>query len=400
MDLPIDIVVKILLRLPVESLCRIRCVSKTLLNKVDSLSFVRQYTLSLVTGNNHVVQVPQLMCFAYTSPSDGEEDTTSVTLQSLRYDGGTALTKGEYTFTHSTSSPFHTSYSICFVFYNLLCMAWEDGHCLLINPLRREVLSLPTDSIEQLTKYGPNSEVHICWYGMGFDYITNTYKIVRISRILSKEPYSTIGMFAHVLVLGTSSWREISSVPPCLLNRAYNICAYGDMHWLVKAGGAIKSHIISFDFKNEEFCWTPTPPTLQSSNRDSKLHLLTLRGSMAIVETFSLPEGGMNVEIWVMKDYAKKEWAREYNINVDMRPEFELKYATCGEWEHGIFFNDLDNSLKSNGITRFFLDLRCDSINLVTCPLETEQFSKIMSYSGSLISLRDYGTEPNDELVT
>ncbi|KAL6182565.1 hypothetical protein ACLB2K_043984 [Fragaria x ananassa] len=203
MDLPIDIVVKILLRLPVESLRRIRCVSKTLLNKVDSLSFVRQYTLSLVTGNNHVVQVPQLMCFAYTSPSDGEEDTTSVTLQSLRYDG----------------------------------------------------------------------------------------------------------------------------------------------------------------------------------------------------------EGGMNVEIWVMKDYAKKEWAREYNINVDMRPEFELKYATCGEWEHGIFFNDLDNSLKSNGITRFFLDLRCDSINLVTCPLETEQFSKIMSYSGSLISLRDYGTlgytnEPNDELVT
>lgn len=95
---------------------------------------------------------------------------------------------------------------------------------------------------------------------MGFDNITNTYKIVHISMILSKEPYSTLGMLAHVLVLGTSSWREISSVPPCLLNRAYNICAYGDMHWLVKAGGAIKSHIISFDFKNEEFCWTPTPP--------------------------------------------------------------------------------------------------------------------------------------------
>lgn len=106
--------------------------------------------------------------------------------------------------------------------------------------------------------------VQIGWYGMGFDNITSTYKIVRVSKIVKKERYgyySTIGMVTHILVLGTNSWREIPSVPPSGLNCASNVCAaYGDMHWLKRrVRGAGKSHIISFDFKKEEFYWTPTP---------------------------------------------------------------------------------------------------------------------------------------------
>ncbi|XP_004304730.1 PREDICTED: F-box protein CPR30-like [Fragaria vesca subsp. vesca] len=364
MDLPTDLLVDILLRLPVESLryC-IRRVCKTLLNTVDSRSFIRQHTLSLIAGNNHVVcRVPQLMCLLEETPLDEEEIiiTTFVTLQSLRYDGGTALTKGEFTFTHSTSSPYQPRYMIHFVFYNLLCME-ADEHCLLINPLLKQVLTLPTDNIRQLdmTKYGPNCHVSLRFYGMGFDDITNTYKIVRVSRIWHKEDYlETLGMLAHILVLGTNSWREIPSVPPCMgLIYTYNLCAYGDMHWLMLRGRDGGVRILSFDFKREEFHWTPAP-TLRSSNKNSILHMLSLRGSMAIVETFPLGEGAIKVEIWVMKDYTKKEWAREYSMNVDVRPKYGLKYATCGEWEHGIFFNDHNMMcFKSEGTTRLFLDL-------------------------------------------
>lgn len=87
-----------------------------------------------------------------------------------------------------------------------------------------------------------------------------------------------------------------------------------------------------------------------------------------------------------------------------MHPKFGLKDATCGEWEHGIFFNDFDNCFNSYGATRFFLDLRCASINPVICPLETHEYTNIMSYTGSFISLKDYGNlgdanEPR-ELVT
>lgn len=31
-----------------------------------------------------------------------------------------------------------------------------------------------------------------------------------------------------------------------------------------------------------------------------------------------------------------------------MNPQFRLKNATCGEWEISIFFNDLDDSFKSD----------------------------------------------------
>lgn len=301
MDLPMDIVVDILLRLPVKSLCCIRRVSKSLLKTVDSLSFVKQHTLSLIAATSHAVQVPQLMCFSLTCRGD----ENFATLQSLKYDGS-ALTKDKYAFSVSRSNPTRTNYYSYFVFYNLFCFGWEDENCLLINPLREgEVLRLPTSNNQQLTNNGPDSEVQIGWYGMGFDNITSTYKIVRVSEIVKKKRYgyySTIGMVAHILVLGTNSWREIPSVPPSNLNCACNVCAYGDMHWLKrKVRGAGKSHIISFDFKKEEFYWTPTPPKL---HKHSYLHLLTLGGSMAFVETCSSP-GGTNIEIWVLKDYVK-----------------------------------------------------------------------------------------------
>ncbi|KAL6177602.1 hypothetical protein ACLB2K_049127 [Fragaria x ananassa] len=194
-----------------------------------------------------------------------------------------------------------------------------------------------------MTKYGPNCQVSVRFYGMGFDDITNTYKIVRVSRIWHMENYlEYLGMLAHILVLGTNSWRKIPSVPPCRgLTYAYNLCAYGDMHWLIFRRKVEGVHILSFDFKREEFHWTPTP-TLRSSNKNSILHMLTLRGSMAIVETFPLGEGAIKVEIW--------------------------------------------------GTTTLFLDLRSASVNTAICPLETESFVNMKSYTGSLISLRDFGT--------
>lgn len=69
-----------------------------------------------------------------------------------------------------------------------------------------------------------------------------------------------------------------------------------------------KSRIITFDFKNEEFVWTPTPPRSHSLNKN--LHLLTLRGSLAIVTT-SLSPDITKIEMWVLTDYDKKVWMQD-----------------------------------------------------------------------------------------
>ncbi|KAM5560805.1 F-box protein [Rosa sericea] len=392
LELPSDILITIFLRLPAESLYCIRCVSKALLKIVDDLFFVTLHKRLLITTNN-VAQVPQLMSFARRSAH--ESIPVIGALQPLKYDGR-ALTKGKYAINVSTSSdwPDYTAYTIDFVFCNLFCFRNIDdrglGVCFLFNT-KGEVLSLPRNEV---TKYVKFSHVDRDWYGMGFDNMTNTHKIVRVSRVSNGSGKESC-LVAQVLVLGTSSWREIPSVPPGNLDYdlsfVKNVCAHGDMHWLItgnfiREGSEGTCHIISFDFKKEEFYWTPHP-MLQSSNKHLDffdLHLLTLRGSMALVYTSSSVGGTTDIEIWVLKDYDRKEWTQDYTLTCklfhDLLWNFGLRYVTCGEWKHGMF-------LKSHAYM-FFLDLNCFSINRMTfgCGFCTN----IFSYTSSLISLKDY----------
>ncbi|KAM1012117.1 hypothetical protein ACFX2C_047387 [Malus domestica] len=65
----------------------------------------------------------------------------------------------------------------------------------------------------------------------------------------------------------------------------------------------------------------------------------------------------------------------------------------CGEWEHGIFFKELISCRKpQNNSTAFFLDLRGSTVStkLVECPMLVQNWT-IISYTGSLISLNNYG---------
>ncbi|KAM5577853.1 F-box/kelch-repeat protein [Rosa sericea] len=381
MDLPSDILVKILSRLPSESICCIRCVSKALLNMVDDPSFVKLHM-------GYTDEVPLLMSFAEDYAS--ETNAVIASLQSVTYDGsGSALTaRGQYAFQVSTTYQRDLPpYSVDFVFRNLFCFRnnCDSGVCFLINPLRGQVLRLPRNDISKIAV----SQVFYDWYGMGFDSITNTLKILAVAEF--GQFGKPICRAAQVLVLGTGSWRDVTP-PPCRLsgNSSKSASANGDMHWLIYGNFSEKEiygscHIISFDFKKEKFYWTPHPAA-QSSNNFWHLYLLTFRGSLAIVDTSSSQGMITKIDIWVLKDYDKKEWARDYSIdikNFDLVRQFGLLIkVTCGQWEHGIYFKNFDK------IPTFFLDLRCYSMNTITCG--SGDHTKILSYTGSLISLKDY----------
>ncbi|XP_062006400.1 F-box/kelch-repeat protein At3g06240-like isoform X2 [Rosa rugosa] len=389
LDLPLPIVINILSRLPSELVCCIRCMSKDLLNMVDDLSFVALHTRFLI-ATNAVAQVPRLMSFAALFPS--ERGGVIADLRPVKFDDSALTTRGKYAINVSTPRRSDCpTYMVDFVFCNLICFRninnRGQGICFLIDLCRREVLRLPKNDFTKDAK----SPLFCDWYGMGFDSITNTLKILHVAKFDAADC-----MVAQVLVLGKSSWRQISSAPLCYLSAICNlfspknVCAYGDMHWL-RGDAMVKESeaIISFDFKKEEFCWTPHPK-LRSSTEYSRLymhlHLLTLKGSLALVDT-SLSEGmTTNIEIWLMKDYEKKEWTRDYNISIemfDLRNEFEmLTDVTCDEWEHGIFFKNFENT------PAFFLDLRSALMNLVRC--ERGIRTKIFSYTRSFISLKDY----------
>ncbi|KAM1213974.1 hypothetical protein ACFX2I_005348 [Malus domestica] len=246
-SLPTEILIDILFRLPVSSLFCIRCVSKTVLNIVDCPSFVTLHTQRLLTVQatqnnfddvNHD-QVPKLMHMDHSTTT-----AEYCAFQSVEYDDN------KNAFTHKEDDatappefgpppprPDGCYDKFEFVFCNLLCYRFFgnpesdtirfEEPCILVNPLRREVLVLPTTTNAQLPASCPKDSV-FDWLAMGLDNVTNRLKIVRVS---GNKDYSS-QLVAQVHVLGTNSWREVDSVPPCNLS-VKKLYAYGDMHWLV-----------------------------------------------------------------------------------------------------------------------------------------------------------------------
>ncbi|KAI5345909.1 hypothetical protein L3X38_013786 [Prunus dulcis] len=338
--LPTEILIDIFSRLPVNSICCIKCVSKTLLKTVDDPFFAVQHMRRCFLTSYTTVEVPRLVL---------RTDSPHCRMHPIKYDGNELLTKSK----HAIISDFWTRqclYVHNFIFCNLLGFTrhgvdYKNGNtCFLLDPFKAEILMLPTTS--DVLQVSTNTVCRQDSYGMGFDNKTNTYKIVRISYHHKYKKGQLSQLKTEVLVLGTSSWRELPVVPPCYVT-GKSASAHGDMHWLVhgdtKDLSSSSISILSFDFKKEKFYWTPHPAALEKKpSLWNFLNVLNFKGSLALVEFSSSEDKYM--KIWALKnDYGNKEWVLNYKIDVGQYlpslPLGNLCLSECGEWEHGIFFN-------------------------------------------------------------
>ncbi|CAB4270342.1 unnamed protein product [Prunus armeniaca] len=154
-----EILIDIFSRLLVNSFCCIKCVSKALLKTVDDPFFAIQHMRRRILTSCTTVEVPRLV------------------LQSPH----------------------------CFTCHGV---DYKNGNtCLLLDPFKGEILMLPTTS--DVLQVSANTVCRQDSYGMGFDNKTNTYKIVRISYHHKYKKGQLSELTTEVLVLGTSSWREL-----------------------------------------------------------------------------------------------------------------------------------------------------------------------------------------------
>ncbi|KAL6208809.1 hypothetical protein ACLB2K_019754 [Fragaria x ananassa] len=424
LDLPVDIMNDIFKRLPVNSVCCLRCVSKTLLDIVQSPFFVSLHSRFSILTNAHASDPPLTLRFVggsfrefckpsqYTMPSYMPSKCLEHALECQHYDGS----KGSLIVSDILSTTDDARYFVSLSYCNLFLLTREKKACFLIDSFTAEVLRLPRSGIHY-KKNGAHTYIFEDVYGMGFDSITSTHKILRLSQIVSTENIEDsdyYGCVAQILELGTKSWREL---PPQTLNSCKyledldsdrSICAFGDMHWLILQDRSEtlmtkkEEGIISFDFTKEEFYRTPTLgiPCLKLEYT----HLIALRGSMALVivdtELWDVSADEKRIDIWVMKDYHTKEWERDYTINVHEslltinmhESDLNDMFARCGEWENGIFFQDkLVYRSRS-----FFVDLRCNSMQVIQLPKRPDATTwwmcwRILSVNRSLLSLKNYG---------
>ncbi|XP_020412898.1 putative F-box protein At1g30920 [Prunus persica] len=376
--LPPEILIDILSRLPVNSICCIRCVSKALLKMVDDLSFA---TLDMRRRFLTTCSTPRLVVL-----NESSYDKYDM-LYPVTYDGHYLLTKSKDAIVSYFESK-RRFYSFAFVFCNLFGFTGlnpkRGRSCLLVNPFKGEVLMLPSASDVQVPA---NCLCTVDMYSMGFDNITNSFKVLRVST--NKKDY----LAAEVLVLGKSSWRELPTVPPCFPTYK-SVYAHGDMHCLVYGDYASSARILSFDFKKEEFYLTPLPTPLEKDPDLWKcLHLINFRGSMALVYASSPEDEYVKmwgyrqcVEVWGLKNCDNKEWELKYKIDTkqDLPIHWEhTSFSKCGEWDHGIYLNQ--EGSFNNCI--FFVHLGDGSME---CVLLKGQLI-VHSCTGSMISLNNCG---------
>ncbi|XP_038901410.1 F-box protein At3g07870 [Benincasa hispida] len=171
------------------------------------------------------------------------------------------------------------------------------------NPFTRDYLELPK------TKEISNPDV-VC--GVGFHPETKQLKIVKIvysrgfRRIQRRFHHSEVQVFT----LGSSDWRSIGRINHHLAQGQSPAVVNGRLHWVSQPRRYhLGRTIVSFDLASEEFIDIPKPDFGSLSR--CNYHLVILNDCLSAAVYCS--HGKM--EIWVMKQYGVKEsWVKSFNI--------------------------------------------------------------------------------------
>ncbi|KAL1832123.1 hypothetical protein ACET3Z_001774 [Daucus carota] len=230
-EFPYDIICNIFLRVPIKTLLKLRCVSKTWCKIIDDPCFAyMQYRCGGAQQDTLLI-----------SPEFGEFTRKTISL----YEGCDSEEDRMIQAAKIPMAEFEAKGSVFGSCNGLMYFAEFRGVRIVVsNPLRNQFRTLPPLSIEN---YWSESERA---YGLGFDSSTNKFKMVCTI-------YGASGCcYTLVHVLGTRSWRRISSVPAPYVTYGKPIFAHGFLHWMAEPfsiSEKCEGRIMAFDVSNEAF---------------------------------------------------------------------------------------------------------------------------------------------------
>ncbi|PIA34624.1 hypothetical protein AQUCO_03700129v1 [Aquilegia coerulea] len=286
--LPMEVMMEILSRLPVKSLSRFRCVSKTWLK----LFTCDDPYFSKLNANHNANYNPTHPGILFTDLKFGVFYVADYNV----------IDKAE-------RLPFQTStlndYKIVAICNGLVCFRDSYLNVYIWNPIIQDHITIPCSPLPSHFTTSNNT-----LFGFGFHQGTNEYKVIRI--VWSCEKNSE-GFQSHVSVytLGTNStWRIL---PDYLSGMKYayepSVLVTGALHWIAARtlGSCV---IVSFDMEHEFFKEIPQPTGIEY-----KYARIVRVGNMGgyLSLSYSIHKG--NVHIWQMKEYGVVEsWTQQYVI--------------------------------------------------------------------------------------
>ncbi|XP_057479192.1 F-box/kelch-repeat protein At3g06240-like [Actinidia eriantha] len=361
-DMPEDMLIEILKRLPVKSLLRFKCICKYWYALILYPTFANHH-LNFQKGDNQ----GRLLLQHYNSHS---------------YQHGYALFPDKTLATTSYHNldylrgigPVHIDGPI----NGLFCLNFEDRF-IIWNPAMKEFRSLPFP-------YHPEIPLHFnlyCYsFGFGFDPITKDYKVVLRQQFANEitMDFPKKDVIVDVYALSTNTWRHSDGLDyvssKCLYTHDVN-GAYLDGIYYWPTDG---KRVLAFDVGNEFFRAILGP--------DTPMHytLMTLYDDhIALCGFKDVPESEIDnwIELWVME--LEASWIKQFSIEALPRIERPL-----GFWNNSEFLFEASDSPKQY----------CnDNSQVVLYDLTTQEFRdigpkgphyhfKALTYYESLVSVK------------
>ncbi|XP_020200195.1 putative F-box protein At4g38870 [Aegilops tauschii subsp. strangulata] len=270
--LPLDLLYDILLRLPAETLCRLRAVCRSwrsLLSHPDFIAGARNPGPLIAVGIKD----------EYLS-----EDEVTV----LDMDCGDAVTRVNIAANDLTYGEAHS--------------VSHDGVVCILGPQNRlRLLDLPNGSVFLLPDHAPLRGHKLIWCTVGGAASTVEHKVLAIATFDRHEPF-----VCEILTLGLSNggWRDIES-PPLALTGAVTVIngvAYSLSRY---ATSNAYRQIMAFDFNKE--AWRSTSDFLRGpANCRCIVSLAELEGHL--VACHATNRLTSSIELWFLMDSDRSLW--------------------------------------------------------------------------------------------
>uniref|UniRef100_A0A5B7AFI7 Putative F-box protein CPR30-like n=1 Tax=Davidia involucrata TaxID=16924 RepID=A0A5B7AFI7_DAVIN len=342
-DLPKDIIIDILSRVPVRSLLRFKSVCKSWYALFKNPNFITKH---FNQTNSHTTNT----YFLYTSrrsTTDNGDRSISLLSSSETFDIPIDL---DIPFL-SISKPFRISGSC----NGLVCLSIVPlaSIILLWNPATRVFKHLPPSPIAR-----PQSLPIKVVLGFGFDPNTNDYKVLRV--VYYCYPLSQVELYS----LSTNSWKEIKTDMRFLIfESSGSVIFKGRFHWTAVGFQELNGRevIVSFDMDDEVFRYIMLP-TFRFSDDDGdrfRWHLVVFKECLGVV-VCSKNGHNKKFDIWVMNEYGVTgSWAKYVSFGPYPRINRMLRCGINGEVllekDHGelILYDPATETIKdlgSNGV--------------------------------------------------
>ncbi|XP_059284690.1 F-box/kelch-repeat protein At3g23880-like [Lycium ferocissimum] len=280
-NLPPELINEILLRLPVKSLLRLTCVSKSWLALISNHAFIKTHLR--LSANNENNSHHKLM-LRYNQP---KYPLKGCSFRSLIYESVTEASDLDCLVKNGHSLRIVGSVN------GLVFLSSGAKELLLWNPAIRKYKKFPD--------YKPRlkSTIRCVTYGFGYDEFRDDYKVVGIFRLYEYDSldHVEVGIYS----LSSDSWRSKDAFPGKMRFVYPSKLLYGKVHWATTAG------IISIDMADEKWGKIEQPSCVE---RGFTFKIGVLGNDLSV-----LCYDHTCANVWVMEEYGVKEsWTRMYTI--------------------------------------------------------------------------------------